>query len=129
MINGFTIPHQNPSTVHGSHLRCEVCESAITYSDHLLTQKLDYSVCSAFDCRRIMAQKSNMKPLFFKSHLLFNKKIIKQRRERDAARKKRIDDVQHKEQKENKEVLDFILKEQVELEEDNTHLPARRSDR
>lgn len=122
MINGFTIPHQNTAPVHTSHVRCEACDNTITYSDYLLTKDLDYSVCGAFDCRRIMAQKSHMKPLFFKSHLLFNKKIIKQRRERDAARKKRIDDIQQKEQMENKAVVKFILNEQSELHEDNMHL-------
>lgn len=122
MINGFTKPHQNTATIHTSHVKCEACDNTITYSDYILTKDLDYSVCGAFDCRRIMAQKSHMKPLFFKSHLLFNKKIIKQRRERDAARKKHIDDIQQKEQLQNKEVLNFVLNEQSELHEDNTYM-------
>ena len=122
MINGFTIPHQTTASIHASQLKCEVCDNTITHSDYFHTKDLDYSVCGAFDCRRIMAQKYYMKPLFFKSHLLFNKKIIKQRRERDAERKKRIDDIQLKEQNENKAVLKFILNEQSELQEDNTHL-------
>lgn len=122
MVNGITMPYQNTAPIHANHARCEVCDNLISYSDYLLTKDLDYSVCGAFDCKRIMAQKSQMKPQFFKSHLLFNKKIIKQRRQRDAARKKRIDDIQKKEQIENEAVLKFILNEQPELEEDNTHL-------
>jgi len=116
MINGIAAQHNN------SQPKCEVCDSLLTYPDFLVTSDLDYSVCRAFDCRRIMGQKSTMAPLFFKSHLEFNRKLIRQRRERDAAKKKYIDEITEKETQEHRELFQSALNEYTGLSEESAHL-------
>jgi hypothetical protein len=109
MINGFIPQH------YSSHQKCEVCDSVISYQNYLLSKELNYSVCQSLDCRRIMSQKSIMAAAFFELHLEFNRKIIRQRRERDAAKKKHIADITAKEDKENREVFISYLNQHPEL--------------
>jgi len=122
MINGFTAAEQYCPGIHPGPQICEVCDCEVTYPDTLLIKDLGYSVCRSFNCRRVMEKKSSMSPLMFKSHLLFNKKIIRLRREKDAARKQCIDEMVEKEHLENEKILDACLNENPELSLKNTSL-------
>jgi len=116
MINGIVAQQNN------SKPKCEVCDSLLTYPDFLVTSDLGYLVCRSFDCRRIMGQKSIMTPLFFKSHLEFNRKLIRQRCERDAAKKKYIEEVIEKEAQEHHDIFQAALKKYSRLSEEHTNL-------
>jgi len=116
MINSISaVPHTR-------HPVCEICDCAISYPDYLKTKDLDYSVCQSFDCRRIMSQKSSMSPLFFQAHLKFHKKLIRQRHEREVARKKHIDDIDKKEALQNSQIVTLIYKKHPEKLQENTHV-------
>lgn len=122
MLNGFTTAEQPCQNIHAKPQICEVCDCEITYPDTLLIKDLGYSVCRSFNCRRVMEKKTSMSPLMFKSHLLFNKKIIRLRREKDAARKKCIEEMIEKERLENETILDACLNENSALTLENTSL-------
>jgi len=112
----FSVP------THGSNSECESCGCEITYSDFLITKDLGYSVCRSFDCVRMMKQKSSMSPLLFKSQLEFNKKLNRQNRERDAAKKTHIESVRKKEHLEDQFLFQSVLSKHSELSGDNTYL-------
>jgi len=112
----------NSFVPHSHHPVCEVCECEITYPDYLKTKHMDYSVCQSFDCRRIMSQKSSMSELFFKAHLKFHKKLLRQRHERDLARKKHIDDIDKKEARQNSQIVKLIFKRHEEKLQENTRV-------
>lgn len=118
MTNGFAA-HQ-----HANQAKCEVCDCAISYLDSLQINELGYPVCRSLACRNVMSQKSAMAPVLFKSHLEFNKKLIHQRRETEAARKKYIDEVTAKEQQVNCEILHSLLEDHPELTNDDVQLLA-----
>ena len=122
MINGLIPPHSAIQSQHSIHTRCEVCDATISSFDALAIKDLDYSVCRSFSCRRIMHQKSLMTPQLFKSHLLFNKKLILRQREKDLHKKKHIEAVIEKESRENKEIFQSMLKKNPHLQTENTHL-------
>ena len=44
---------------------CEVCGCLIRFHHALQDDGLGYTVCHAFDCRRIMSQKASMSPAMF----------------------------------------------------------------
>jgi len=116
MINPISVV---PKTLHPV---CEVCDTAISYPDYLKSKDLDYSVCQSFECRRVMSQKSNMSELFFKAHLKFHKKLLRQRQESDAARKKYIDDINEKEARQNAQIVKLIYKRHREKMRDSTRV-------
>jgi len=118
MINEhITAPYSND-------LKCEVCDTAISYPASLLLKDLGYLVCQSFDCRRIMSQKPSMTPSLFESHLQFQKKLYNDRREKEAAKKKFIEEASVKERGENQRILQFILNNNPELSENNPHVLA-----
>lgn len=90
---------------------CEVCDIELTHADKLLAEKLEYMVCQSFNCKRIMGQKSSMAPSLFKSHLNFNKKILRQQREKNNLKQKHIQQITKYEKTENAEVYDFFVNE------------------
>jgi len=104
------------------HPVCEICDCAISYPDYLKTKDLGYSVCQSFDCRRIMSQKSSMSALFFQAHLKFHKKLLRQRHEREAARKKHINDVDKNETLQNSQIVKLIYKNHADKLQENTHV-------
>jgi len=122
MINGLKLQYSAMQSQYSIDTRCEVCDAAISRFDAQAIKDLDYSVCRSFSCRRIMRQKSSMTPLLFKSHLLFNKKLILRQREKDLHRKKHIEAVIEKEARENEEIFQSMLKKNSRLQTENTYL-------
>jgi len=102
--------------------KCEVCDNLLTYPDFLVTKDMGYSVCRSFDCQRIMSHKATMTPLLFKSHLEFNRKLIHQRRVRDAEKKRHVAEVIEKESQEHHDIFQFALSNFPELSAEHTHL-------
>jgi len=106
----------NPvSTVCNTHqLTCEVCDCTISHPDFLKTKDLDYTVCQSFDCRRVISQKFTMSALFFEAHLKFHKKLVHQRKERDAARQKHIIEIDKKEALQNSQIIKRVYRKHAE---------------
>ena len=118
MENGCTFAKFNCKAI------CEVCDNELTYIDTLTANDAEYSVCRSLACRQVMKQKSAMTPHMFKSHLDFNRKLITQRREKDAARKKHREDVARKESQEHRKIQRMIFDTFLELTEENTSILA-----
>ena len=116
MITGFTaIPHKR-------NVKCEVCDKALTNADFISAKDRDYPVCQSLDCRRIMDQKSSMAPLFFKKHIEFNRKSIRNRRESKLAKTKHIQEITEKEHLEEEQAYQLALNEHIGLTKENTYL-------
>jgi hypothetical protein len=105
-----------------SHSECEVCGCVISHVDALLNKHSKNSVCRSFDCQRVMSQKSSMTPFLFQSIFEFDKKLIRQRREKGVAKKKHTDEITEKIQQENDSILQSILDEHTELSEQDVRL-------
>ena len=99
---------------------CEVCGCALGYLDSLQNKDLDYSVCKSFTCQKVMINKISTSPLLFKFHLSFQKKIIHDQWKREAAKKKRIDEIKTRESQENQKIIQSILLDNAELSTKNT---------
>ena len=102
--------------------KCEVCGCVIASQDRMQLNDLGYSVCRSFECKRVMSQKSVLPPLMFESHLAFNKKLIQQHRDRDAARQQHIDAIKQKEHDENNRVLEAVVASQPDLRVEELHV-------
>jgi len=96
-------------------LECEVCTCPISYPESLQIKGLGYVVCQSFECRRIMAHKSSMTPLLFKTQAQFQKDIYQERRKKDKARQDYIDGAMAREREENEKILKFVLNENPSL--------------
>jgi len=116
MSNSFSSPYIR------APLRCEVCDSLITYSDSLLLKNTNYTVCRSFDCNRVMDKKSIMTPLMFKSHLDFNRGLINKNRQKNIATKKHIEHVTAKEKIENQLHLKHTLISNPHLSADDIYI-------
>lgn len=116
MENGCIVARYNHQA------KCEVCDNELAYIDTLTANGAEYSVCRSLACKNVMKQKSAMTPHMFKSHLDFNRKLIRQRREKDAARQKHRDDVANKESQENRKIQQMVFDTFLELTEESTSL-------
>lgn len=116
MINGIV------SAQHVRCSNCEVCGCELSHLDTLKSNPVDYSVCRSFDCIRIMQQKTYMGPAAFKAFLEFKKKLIRQGREKSAARARYINEVTKKQQQEDREILASVIYDYPEFTEENTHI-------
>ncbi len=101
---------------------CEVCGCTINFPDTMQMEDLGYSVCRSFDCRRIMSQKSSMAPMLFKAHLEFQRKLTRERHERQAAQKKLVEKITTKERLEHRNIFRLILNQNPALSKANIHL-------
>lgn len=116
MNNEFT------ATPYAYDLKCEVCNALISYPDSMKTKDLGYLVCQSFDCRRIMNQKSTMTLLMFQTQCQFQRKLQMEREEKEAARKKYVEEVKVRHSQENQKILKIVLDNNPELSENNTHV-------
>ncbi|HEY9053119.1 MAG TPA: hypothetical protein VIQ03_16320 [Gammaproteobacteria bacterium] len=69
-----------------------------------------------------MSQKSSMAPMLFKTHLDFQRKIIRDRLEEQEAQKKQIEKITARERLEHQNILHLILNKNPGLSKSNTHL-------
>ena len=102
--------------------KCEVCATVLSQANIQVNQKLGYSVCNSPECQEVMKQKSVMPPLFFKSHLEFNKRRILKRRKAAADKKQWLAKLQAKEKSENDDAYQTILEQHPGLNQQNTRL-------
>ncbi|RDH85914.1 MAG: hypothetical protein DIZ80_00105 [endosymbiont of Galathealinum brachiosum] len=89
--------------------KCEVCDIEVLNFDGFNVRDIKYSVCRSPECQRVMSKKSTLNKYMFQSHLEFNRKIITKQRKRDAARKKRRDDIQARELQELHTIKETVL--------------------
>jgi hypothetical protein len=92
-----------------TNILCEVCGAVISPAQALKIKNLDYRVCPSFDCNRIMNQRAGMSPAMFHSHLEFQRKLLRQNRERQAEHKRRIEETATRQYQQEQAVLDQML--------------------
>lgn len=109
---------RNPCDVNS--VPCEVCNQILTRHEYLLTKDKNYTVCRAFDCRMVMSKKATMTPFLFQSHLEFNQKLLRERRNRNEIRKKHIESVTARESREHRAIFQSVLAKNPDLSEENT---------
>jgi len=107
---------------YSNTLKCEVCNATISYPESLKINDFGFLVCQSFDCRRIMSQKSSMTSGMFQSHLQFQKKIHHERREKEAIKKKYIEEAKEREARENRRILQLVRNKNPQLIESNTYV-------
>ncbi|MCW9047016.1 MAG: hypothetical protein OQK46_02965 [Gammaproteobacteria bacterium] len=110
------------SSLTNRQLKCEVCDCLINYPDTLLIKDTNYTVCRAFDCQRVMNKKRVMTPFMFKSHLDFNRTLIRKNREKSIATKQHIEQVTAREKQENELHLKNTLITNSHISENDIYL-------
>ena len=105
----------NFSTTFSHDLKCQVCDTSISFPESLQLKNKNYLVCRSFECRRIIANKNTIAPSLFQSQIKLQKKIVNERHEIEATRKKYIEDTKERESQENKKILEYILDEYPEF--------------
>ena len=104
--------------------KCEVCDARLSHAELLQLKDLDYVVCQSFDCRHIMEKKSKTPPLVFQSLIQSQRQQVKERKAKDAARKKHIEEASERENDENLHIYRSILSSNPDLSENEVDLLA-----
>lgn len=116
MIKGFSaIPSSR-------NVRCDVCDSVLSTQDLLRTQEAGCTICRAFDCQGVMRQKKVLPPALFDAYLNFNKKLIFQRRQDEAARRRHIDEVLDREGQDHNRIHQSFLESHPDFSKENVYL-------
>lgn len=105
-------------TQYSNQLKCEVCGISINSAEYFLNENSEFTVCSSLDCKRIISQKASTPPDIFKSYV----EQIRDRREKEAAKKIHIEKVKSREAQENQRIFKSVLGGRPELSENNTHV-------
>lgn len=104
------------------NLECSVCGAAIRFPHTLKSDQKEFPVCKEWDCRIVARQRSSMAPANFLHHLKFRRKIICDKRDREAARKNRVAALKENESRENLEILRQALNQNPALSEEDIDL-------
>lgn len=107
-----------PAAQHPSQAKCEICGQPISRTEIFLIKNQEYTVCSSIDCKRIIRQKASTPPAIFKSYV----KLICERRDKETAAKKHIEEIEAREAQENRHILQSVLNKDPELSQNYTYL-------
>ena len=105
-----------------NHFECRVCGDPIPLLCSRKQEHKEFPVCAAADCRAVAKQRSAMDPAVFRHHLRFRQRVISEKRGRQAARQRLVEELRAQETRENQEILRQCLSQHPKLSEDDLDL-------
>jgi hypothetical protein len=88
---------------------CDVCGAELSKVEVMRKANKDYGVCSSVECKTVMEQQAWMAPAIFQPHLIFQRKLILDRRKNVRERDRYIESIQTAEEQENGALLKSML--------------------
>ncbi|MDH5544405.1 MAG: hypothetical protein OEZ43_02365 [Gammaproteobacteria bacterium] len=103
----------------GQPYRCAVCDTQLSPTESLFVDDKQPVLCSAFECKQVFDQKSLMEPHLFDAHLAFKRKLILDRRIKEAELKTYRAKCKKREKRENTQIRDHVLSGNYLLKNEN----------
>lgn len=88
---------------------CEVCGAELSKVEIMRKGNKNYGVCSSVECKTVMEQQAWMAPAMFQPHLIFQRKLILERRQVIRDREDHIKSIKAAEEQENHDLLKSML--------------------
>ncbi len=98
--------HREAMHAHSLQI-CEICGKSLTFAAQMSQDQSEHILCGAFDCKKIMEQKSSMPPALFESQLKFQRKLNEKREANETRLKKRIVELTTREDQEHRQILRY----------------------
>ncbi len=108
--------------VKRAHSLCDVCECEIANIDLFNEPDVGYTICRSPECRGIIQRGLLLPANMFEAHLKFNKKMLRDRRERQDLKSKFLQKIEDKEKQELSDVRKRVITQFESIHDDTVFL-------